>query len=298
MKNKISNSRQGHRGGHGKIFNGSCHQALMSLCPNKWHPPVGQKTPGANQGTHLSGQGQRQMVTLQLIVYFYAFKYPKQSNYSFLSLIWYCFHDYYLSQINDIQMRMGRLSQLIWAHFKSSLQQMASLIHGMVGFGGFFQMVPFPNPVPIPFTLGYRIEIMQSFMNMRLTRKKTIGEILVGFEVGRPNFLLSQFGTGRQGLSLVRAGSYCRSVLQNYSCFPPLAERNEADTHRWRSKKLCTFLADRWPPPLVLLHEQPLGGGMRRWLLFQVILFWLQGHARPSCAACSWGLWNYLSLST
>lgn len=46
----------------------------MSLCPNKWHPPVGQKTPGANQGTHLSGQGQRQMVTLQLIVYFYAFK--------------------------------------------------------------------------------------------------------------------------------------------------------------------------------------------------------------------------------
>lgn len=74
---------------------------------------MGQKTPGANQGTHLSGQGQRQMVTLQLIVYFYAFKYPKQSNYSFLSLIWYCFHDYYLSQINDIQMRMGRLSQLI-----------------------------------------------------------------------------------------------------------------------------------------------------------------------------------------
>lgn len=63
--------------------------ALMSGCHQ-----LGQKTLGASQGTHLSGQGQRQMATLQLSLHFYFCYYPKQSNYSFLSLMGRCFHDY------------------------------------------------------------------------------------------------------------------------------------------------------------------------------------------------------------
>ena len=64
----------------------------------------------------------------------------------------------------------------------------------------FIQLAAFPNSLPMPSSLDYRDEIMQSLINMRLTGKKIIGEILVGFEVGQLNFLLSQFRTGCQGL--------------------------------------------------------------------------------------------------
>ena len=70
-----------------------------------------------------------------------------------------------------------------------------------------FQLVAFPSSLPMPSSLGYSDEIMQSLINMRLTGRKIIGEVLVGLEVGQLNFLLSQFGTGCQGLSSVKAGS-------------------------------------------------------------------------------------------
>ena len=92
---------------------------------------------------------------------------------------------------------------------------MASLIRGSLDLQ--FQLVAFPNSLPMPFSLGYSDEIMQSLINMRLTGKKIIGEVLVGLEVGRLNFLLSQFRTGCQGLSSVKAGS---SFFNSYFILP------------------------------------------------------------------------------
>lgn len=53
-----------------------------------------------------------------------------------------------------------------------------------------FQMVAFPDPIPILPSLGRSIETMQSLMGKkRLTGKKaTAGEILVVLGVGQSNF--------------------------------------------------------------------------------------------------------------
>ena len=181
--------------------------------PNEWHPPNGPGNPW-NQ-SRLSGQSQRQMVTLQPILYLHLFKYPKQSNYLFLSLMWYHFHAYYVPNINGIQTTASRS---IWrdslslsaAHVMSSLKQTVNLIHGMVGLLGFpFQMVAFPNPVPIPPTLGHGIKTMQSLMNKRLTGKKTtIEQIPTGLKVGLTQFPLTP-GWNWASDSSVYEGSYC-----------------------------------------------------------------------------------------
>lgn len=45
LKSQITDSRQGHRAGHGKIFNGWCHQTVTILCPAEWHQPNGPEDP-------------------------------------------------------------------------------------------------------------------------------------------------------------------------------------------------------------------------------------------------------------
>lgn len=106
-------------------------------------------------------------------------------------------------------MHLGRLSGLI-----CSSRQVISSADGQShpwegrSVGLQFQMVAFPDPIPIQPSLGRSTETMQSLMDKRLTGKKATTEILVGLEVGRPDFSF-QFGNGTQSFSSVRVGSYC-----------------------------------------------------------------------------------------
>lgn len=152
MKIQITDSRQGHRAGHGKIFNGWCHQAVTILCPAEWHLPDGPEDPQSQLRLPPIQTGPEKTLQHRLLIFIFNTAGGAQSRF---------YHKSDAVSMITIYLRLNCvLTRSLWwvwgdslslsvVYFNLSLRQMADVIHEMLRLWGFsFRWCHFPTLSP------------------------------------------------------------------------------------------------------------------------------------------------------